>query len=169
MIFFREKINVFSGGWGLPTEKATARSTTAIKVLRASKPSYGCSTKSLNSHLCEEEGLTETFLKTATLSVLVWAYRRKMNTSNANFKNAAILLCVLLLWRCFRSHFFARINFKQVTSIRTQFAAVSAQVESVGRSIEEKPGSSLYLTFTVCDLKKRSSLTIFVKASFINS
>lgn len=153
---------------GLPKEKATARSTTAIKVLRASQPSYGCSTQSLNSHLRDEEGLTETFLKKATLSVLVWANRRKMNTSNANFKNAAILLSVVLLWRYFRSHFFARINLKRVTSIRTQFAAVSAQVESVGRSIEEKPGSSLYLTFTVCDLKKRLSLTIFVKASFTN-
>ena len=152
---------------GLPKEKATARSTTAIKVLRASQPSYGCSTQSLNSHL-RDEGLTETFLKKATLSVLVWANRRKMNTSNASFKNAAILLSVVLLWRYFRSHFFARINLKRVTSIRTQFAAVSAQVESVGRSIEEKPGSSLYLTFTVCDLKKRLSLTIFVKASFTN-
>ena len=89
-----------------------------------------------------------------------------MNTSNANFKNAAILPSVVLLWRYFRSHFFAGINLKRVTSIRTQFAAVSAQVESVGRSIEEKPGSNLYLTFTVFDLKKRLSLTIFVKASF---
>ena len=34
--------------------------------------------------------------------------------------------------------------------------------------MEEKPGSSFYLTFTVCDLKKQLSLVIFVNASFSN-
>ena len=34
--------------------------------------------------------------------------------------------------------------------------------------MEEITGSSLYLTFTVCDFKKRVSLIIFVNASFNN-
>ena len=35
--------------------------------------------------------------------------------------------------------------------------------------MEEITGLSPYLTFTVCDLKKRVSLIIFVNASFTNS
>ena len=53
-------------------------------------------------------------------------------------------------------------------AIRAHFAAVSAYVESVGRSMAEKPGSRLYLTFTVYNLKKQLSLIIFVNASFSN-
>ena len=36
--------------------------------------------------MCDGGDLTETFLKTATLSVLVWAYPREMKTNNGNFK-----------------------------------------------------------------------------------
>ena len=67
----------------------------------------------------------ETFLKTATLSVLVWAYPCEMKLNNENFKIAPveprrccygnidvpILLCI---W-----------NFSYVTSMRTHFAALS--------------------------------------------
>ena len=53
-------------------------------------------------------------------------------------------------------------------AIRAHFAAVSAYVESVGRSMAEKPGSRLYLTFAVYNLKKQFSLIIFVNASFSN-
>ena len=46
----------------------------------------------LLSEICDRRGLTETFLKMATLSVLVWASPHEMKTSNENFKNAAICL-----------------------------------------------------------------------------
>lgn len=46
----------------------------------------------LLSEICDRRGLTETFLKMATLSVLIWAYPHEMQTSNENFKNAAICL-----------------------------------------------------------------------------
>lgn len=46
----------------------------------------------LLSEICDRRGLTKTFLKMATLSVLIWAYPHEMKTSNENFKNAAICL-----------------------------------------------------------------------------
>lgn len=36
--------------------------------------------------MCDGGDLTEAFPKTATLSVLVWAYLREMKTNNGNFK-----------------------------------------------------------------------------------
>ena len=67
---------------------------------------------------------TETFLKTATLSVLVWAYPRKMKTRNGNFKNAAILPR-----QCYYGNIVAPIPlhaymFSCDTSMRTHFATV---------------------------------------------
>ena len=79
---------------------------------------------------------------------------KKTNYSNLKMPQ----ICIVLIWIYFSFYSFARINFKRVTSIRTHFAAVSAYVESVGRSIGEKRGSSFYLTTTVCDLKHGASL-----------
>ena len=53
---------------------------------------------------------TETFLKTATLSVLVWAYPRKMKTRNGNFKKKnRHFASTVLLWKYCRSYPFTRI------------------------------------------------------------
>lgn len=74
--------------------------------------------------MCDGGDLTETFLKTATLSVLVWAYSRKMKTRNGNFKNAAILPP-----QCYYGNIVAPIPlhaymFSCDTSMRTHFATV---------------------------------------------
>ena len=47
--------------------------------------------------MCDGGGLTETFLKTATLSVLVWAYPREMKTNNGNFKKYRNFASLVLL------------------------------------------------------------------------
>ena len=67
----------------------------------------------------------ETFLKTATLSVLVQAYPHGMKPNNENLKNAA----VVPRW-CYYGNIVVFIplrkwNFLCVTSMRTYFAAVS--------------------------------------------
>ena len=67
----------------------------------------------------------ETFLKTATLSVLVQAYPHGMKPNDENFKNAA----VAPRW-CYYGNIVVFIplriwNFLCVTSMRTYFAAVS--------------------------------------------
>ena len=106
------------------------------KVLRISSPCYRCTTAVakfaavtaiflLLSEIREGGGLKETFLKTATLSVLVWAYPREMKPNNENFKIAA----VLPRW-CYYGNIDVPIplriwNFSCVTSMRTYFAAVS--------------------------------------------
>ena len=45
----------------------------------------------LLSEICDRRGLTETFLKMATLSVLIWAYPHERKTSNENFKKCSHL------------------------------------------------------------------------------
>ena len=104
-------------------------------MLRTSSPCYRCTTAVakfaavtaiflLLSEIREGGGLKETFLKTATLSVLVWAYPREMKPNNENFKIAA----VLPRW-CYYGNIDVPIplriwNFSCVTSMRTYFAAV---------------------------------------------
>ena len=51
-----------------------------------------CHNTILMSEICAARISTETFLKTATLFVLVWVYPCEMKTSDENFKNPAILL-----------------------------------------------------------------------------
>ena len=45
----------------------------------------------LLNKICDGGSSKETFLKAATLSILIWAYPRETKTNNRNFKNAAIL------------------------------------------------------------------------------
>ena len=67
----------------------------------------------------------ETFLKTATLSVLVWAYLREMKLNNENFKIAP----VEPRWCCYGNIDVAILlriwNFSYVTNMRTHLAALS--------------------------------------------
>ena len=63
----------------------------------------------LLNKICDGGSSKETFLKAATLSILIWAYPRETKTNNRNFKNAAILpskvayrwrACALILPLC---------------------------------------------------------------------
>ena len=93
---------------------------------------------------------TETFLKTATLSVLVWAYPRKMKTRNGNFKNAAILPR-----QCYYGNIVAPIPlhaymFSCDTSMRTHFAAVFLWSKSLKR-LHMRRRLTIVLSFTHVD------------------
>ena len=90
--------------------------------------------QSLNSHLSPKNAflwvrymtnvVRETFLKTATLSVLIWPCSREMKTSNWNFKmppfclNSVTMEILLVLFLITR-------KFSLVESMGTHFAAVS--------------------------------------------
>ena len=90
--------------------------------------------QSLNSHLSPKivflwvrymtNVVRETFLKTATLSVLIWPFSREMKTSNWNFKmppfclNSVTMEILLVLFLITR-------KFSLVESMGTHFAAVS--------------------------------------------
>ena len=62
--------------------------------------------------MCDGGDLTETFLKTATLSVLVWAYPREMKTNNGNLKKYRNFASLVLIERqnC-RSFSFVLVKF----------------------------------------------------------